>query len=65
MKRHHMQIARHANLVRIQDWIKESGGVAAIDREALIRKCLLVIGCSRKTALDYLDVILGGEPDVT
>ena len=52
-----MQRNRRRNIVIIQKWISEMK--EPIDKEALIRKCLLVIGCSRRTAEEYVKVVLG------
>jgi hypothetical protein len=59
-KRHHMQVARAANIETIRGWItqvKEKNKEAKIDREALLRKICLVIGCTKEKAEDYLNVI--------
>ena len=62
-KRHHMQIARSRNLQLIQEWIR-SVGDKPIDRDALIRKACLVLGCSKRKAIEYVNLILGEEQPV-
>ena len=56
MRRHHKQQIRSGNIQLIQSWISNIPK-DQIDHEQLIRKAMLVIGCTRKKAEEYLDVI--------
>ena len=68
MSRHHMQRARQKNISLIQQWIKEASEQAKkeekefkIDLDSLMRKACLVIGCTRRKAIEYIKVIYGED----
>ena len=52
-----MQRNRKRNLIVIQKMISEMK--EPIDKDVLIRKCQLVIGCTKGKAIEYIEVILG------
>jgi len=54
---HHMQRNRKRNLIVIQKMISEMK--EPIDKENLLRKCQLVIGCTKRTAIEYVELVLG------
>jgi len=55
-----MQRARKKNLDTIGGWVKDVQP-SRIDRQALARKAMLVMGCSREKAHEYIRIILGDE----
>jgi hypothetical protein len=64
MSRNYLQRARAENIHQIQEWIRQAktenkGGHVSV--EALIRKSMLVLGCSKRTALEYIELI--GDPN--
>lgn len=68
-KRHHMQIARSRNMDMISKWIRDAGGMEKISPSELVRKAQLVIGCTKKKAIEYIETITGevfsDEPPIT
>ena len=54
---HHMQRNRKRNIIIVQKMIQEMK--EPIDKDVLIRKCQLVIGCTKNKAIEYIEVILG------
>lgn len=57
---HHTQKARKRNLDLIVSWIGKTP-VEKLNRQALERKIMLVLGASRQKAKEYIEVILGEE----
>jgi len=55
---HHLQRARKQNLDLVARWVKDAQG-QPINMSALIRKCCLVIGCNRRTAIQYIEDVTG------
>jgi len=55
-----MQRARKKNLDTIGSWVKDVNP-SKINRPALARKAMLVMGCSREKAHEYIRIILGDE----
>jgi hypothetical protein len=51
------------NLGRVKEWVKEETdkGIKSveIDRIALVKKAVLVLGCTRATAIEYIKEVLG------
>ena len=58
-KYHHMQETRKENLQKIMGWDEAQGEHP--NRKILLRKTMIVIGCTRSTAIEYLSVILDEE----
>lgn len=56
---HWMQRERLKNLNQIQSWLKMVPKDKKIDRDALIRKCVLVLGCTREKAREYIKDVMG------
>jgi len=54
---HHMQRNRKRNIIVIQKMIE--GMDEPIDKDFLIRKCCLVIGCTKRKAIEYVELIIG------
>jgi len=54
---HHMQRNRKRNIIIIQKMMSEME--EPIDKDVLIRKCQLVIGCTKNKAIEYIEVIIG------
>ena len=58
MGRHHMQVARDRNLTILRGWIKELEEPLNFDnKEVLVKRCCVVMGCTAKKAREYLDVV--------
>jgi len=54
---HHMQRNRKRNIIAVQKMISDMK--EPIDKDVLIRKCQLVIGCTKGKAIEYIEVVLG------
>jgi len=54
---HHMQRNRKRNIIAIQKMISKMK--EPIDKEDLLRRCQLVIGCTKRKAVEYVELILG------
>ena len=57
---HWMQRERKRNLDQVSKWVGETPP-REIDRDALIHKAILVLGCSRLRAIEYIKEVLGDE----
>ena len=62
--KNYLQRARAENIHQIQEWIRQAktdnpDGFISVD--LIIRKAMLVLGCSRRTALEYIELI--GDPN--
>lgn len=57
----HLQRERKHNQDLIAKWIQEGNGIENIDRNELERKAVLVIGCTRSKAREYIKEITGEE----
>lgn len=58
---HWSQRERLRNLDLIRGWIKASKDPKNVDREALTHKCMLVLGCTRQKAVEYIKAVYGEE----
>ncbi len=56
---HWMQRERLKNLETIKKWIKDIPKDKQIDKDALERKSILILGCTREKAKEYINEILG------
>lgn len=63
-KRHHMQVAKQMNQDLVRKWISEAGGIEKINVKALLRKCELVIGCSKVKGIEYIEAVTGKDISV-
>lgn len=55
---HWMQRERLKNLDKIREWVGKTSP-EKIDRLALTRKAVLVLGCTRQRAIEYIQEVLG------
>jgi len=53
-----LQRQKSQTLAQIRKWITDAGGIEKIDREQLLRKMELVIGCTRSKGEEYLKLVL-------
>ena len=58
-KYHHMQETRKQHLQMIMSW--DACKKDKPDRKQILRQIMIVIGCTKTTAEEYLNVVLGEE----
>ncbi len=50
---------RQENIIKVSKWVKEAGGTDKINTSELVRKCILILGCTRERALEYIFAATG------
>ena len=50
------QERRRKNIEQVEKWVKEAGGKDSIKMGKLIQKCMDEFGCTRRKAIEYIDV---------
>jgi len=62
---HHTMKSRLNNLASVREWVHDRKR-EELDKKgmrALLRKTMIHLGCTRRKALEYIDLILGEEEE--